>query len=249
MAGSQVATPRIASVLGVVLISLSLDIATSTGWSLICDGDVTQRNGHWQLFAAQKLRKWRVNWRYFPETNQSVGWGFWDLKGSEYAPFGYSAGKLLACLLELNKFVPVDRIFWEQRFPTANFNTGDLLATLGGAVAVFCFNRRPRVVKPVANDNWAPHFIGRVEHSDAKAKARRINKMRKEQGEVRKVSARNELKSLSVARARLYGFTIERDDEADALGMLDYGLDINGIIAPWRIGEVLQPTLMLETAP
>lgn len=226
--------------------SLSLDIATSTGWSAICDGDATKRSGHWQLFAGQKLRKWRVNWRYFPEQDKSVGWGFWDLRGSEYAPFGYSAGKLLACLLELNKFVSIDRIFWEQRFPSTNFATGDLLASLGGAVAIFCFNRRPRVVKAVDNRHWSPHFIGRVEYTDTKARARRINKMRKEQGEDRKVSARKELKSLSEARARAYGFTIERDDESDALGILDYGLDINGTIPPWRAGEVLQPMLSIE---
>ncbi len=228
--------------------SLSLDIATSTGWALICDGDVTRRPGHWQLFAGRKLRKWRVNWRYFPEVDKSVGWGFWDLKGSEYTKFGYSVHSLLKCLLELNKFIPIDRIFWEQRFPSTNFQTGDVLAGLGGAVGVFCFAREYIAVKAVKNDNWAPHFIGRVEHSDAKAKARRINKMRKAQGEERKVSARKELKSLSEARARSYGFTIERDDEADAIGILDYGLDINGVVPPWRIGEVLQPVLLMEGA-
>jgi hypothetical protein len=223
---------------------LALDIATSTGWAVLCDGDLTARLDHARLFAGQKLRRHRVAWASYPETDQTLIYGFWDLGASKESGFGFAAAKLLACLLELNKFVPIEYIYWEQRFPSQNFHTTDVLATLAGAVAIFCHNRRPRIAKHVENRDWAPHFIGHIEHRQAKRDARE----RKKQGDER-ASARPKLKSLSMERARAYGLTVQRDDESDAIGILDYSLLVSlKIKPPWRLDEVLQPILYLEAA-
>lgn len=221
---------------------LTLDVATSTGWAMLCEGDLTKDPGHWQLFARQKLRKWRSTWIPFNDGAQTLGYGFWDLSASEYSGMGYSCAKLLDCLIELNKFCAVDELFWEQRFPSTNFKTGDALAMLGGAVGVFVQKRRPRRVEPIENSHWSPHFIGRMEYLSAKSKARALKKAGND-----RASARAELKSLSMIRARSYGFAIQRDDESDAIGMMDYVVSqLSNMQPPWCAGETLRPVLTVD---
>ena len=62
-------------------------------------------------------------------------------------------------------------------------------------------------------------------------------------GPQKRGTARPTLKGLTMERCRQLGFSPRRDDEADALGILDYACTLRGIVPPWRAGEVLRPML------
>ena len=41
---------------------------------------------------------------------------------------------------------------------------------------------------------------------------------------------------MAMSRCREIGFAPLKHDEAEALGLLDYAISVEGIIAPWRAG-------------
>ena len=56
-------------------------------------------------------------------------------------------------------------------------------------------------------------------------------------------SARDPLKAATMERCRQLGMKPRNDDEADAIGILTYGLLLNGVTPPWIANEVLRPAL------
>jgi len=78
-----------------------------------------------------------------------------------------------------------------------------------------------RSVQAVNVSTWRKHFIGSQKRG----------------------SKRATLKSLTMERCNQLGFKPRRDDEADALGILDYGCELRGVLPPWRANEVLRPPL------
>jgi hypothetical protein len=53
-----------------------------------------------------------------------------------------------------------------------------------------------------------------------------------------------DLKAMAMSRCRELGFEPNGHDEAEALGILDYQLSVQGVIPPWRAG-----LLQRELAP
>lgn len=80
--------------------------------------------------------------------------------------------------------------------------------------------------------SWRPDFIGRIENSEIKAAAKRAQR-----------SARDPLKAAAKERCKQLGMLVKNDDEADAIGMLTYGILSQGITPPWLADEVLRPIL------
>lgn len=74
---------------------------------------------------------------------------------------------------------------------------------------------------PVNQTVWRRHFIGPMKRGTKRAT----------------------LKEYSMQRARQLGMTPRNDDEADAIGVLDYACDREGLTPPWSAGEVLRPPL------
>jgi hypothetical protein len=52
-----------------------------------------------------------------------------------------------------------------------------------------------------------------------------------------------DLKAMTMKRARELGFSPVGYDEADAIGILDHQLHLDGITPPWRMANVLQRQL------
>ena len=69
--------------------------------------------------------------------------------------------------------------------------------------------------------SWRRHFIGKMPRG-TKSK---------------------EWKDYAKERCLQYGWSVRTDDESDALGLLDYGCELRGIVPPWRTDEVLRPIL------
>ena len=190
----------------------------STGFALWQEGWVTARYGHWQL-------------------------------GSEYSSDGMVFAKIHRNLADLFSLARFDMIYYEQPIHPAqltgatNIHTIRLAAGIAAHIESFAHAKRCRLVKSVNVQNWRPDFIGRLPAAEANARSRRLKKA----GDP-KASARSELKSLTMERARQLGFNPAVDDEADALAILDYALSLNGVVPPWRRQEVLRPALGMGAA-
>jgi hypothetical protein len=194
--------------------TLALDLSKSrTGWAVLRDGAARAEFGHWRL-------------------------------GSEYTSNGGVFAKLHEHMADVHQVCPFDRIYFEAPITPAHlqgYTTIQTLKLLGGLAAhaeSFGHAYRCRTVKEVNIEHWRPFFLGRMEVAEAKAIARRARKA----GDA-KASARQDLKDLTMLRCRQLGFAPRYDDEADAIGVLDYACELQGIIPPWRADEVLRPLL------
>ncbi len=205
---------------------------------MLCGGDAASRPGSWTLFAKQPLKRFRVKWHYFPEQDQSLGHGFWDFGG---APIGieYRPTRLFDCLLEINRFCPIDGLFWEQKIRGEGQFANDLASKFIGAIEMFENKRKPRFKKEVPTTAWPDHFVGRVELQRSRAQFAHITNR-----EVKNAQRRKAKKSLTMQRASSYGLPCERDDEADAIGILDYAVaKVIGLPLPWSVNETLRAPL------
>lgn len=62
-------------------------------------------------------------------------------------------------------------------------------------------------------------------------------------GAMKRGTKRATLKDYAMERARQLGMKPRNDDEADAIGVMDYGCDREQVLPPWRANEVLRPPL------
>lgn len=192
---------------------LTLDLSKrSTGWCIWHHGWEKPRFGHWQL-------------------------------GSEYTSPGRVFAKLHECLLDAHAVIGFDAIYYEQKLNPASLQghtTLDTISLLGGLEAhVLSFGEAVGVPCRAINVSaWRPDFIGRMEVSDARKRARA-----KAKATGKKASARDDLKALTMERCRQLGLTPRNDDEADGIGLMDYQLGLIGIVPPWRANETLRPAL------
>lgn len=194
---------------------LTLDLSKrSTGWAVWSEGWAKPHYGHWQL-------------------------------GSEFTSPGGVFGKLHERMAELHAVMPFEFVFIEEPIHPAqltgatNIQTIRLAAGLAAHAESFAHAYRCRAFQCVNVERWRPDFIGRAQVSDARKDARQRAKT-----SGKKHSARDKLKALTIARCEQLGFNPRTDDEADALGMLDYALHVlRGITPPWRMENILLPPL------
>lgn len=188
--------------------TIALDLSKrSTGWALWMGEEAPPRYGSWQL-------------------------------GSEYTSRGQTYAKLHANLLDLRALFPFEALYFEEPINPnklkgkTNLDTLRVLAGLAAHAESFGHAMGLRISQGINIDSWRPAFIGRINSSEAKRKAKAAGK-----------SATESLKSLTVERCHQLGFSPRTTDEADALGILDYCVAMRGVAPPWRAGEVLQPML------
>jgi len=62
-------------------------------------------------------------------------------------------------------------------------------------------------------------------------------------GSMKRGTKKQQFKDLALERARQLGFRPRNDDEADAIGVMDWGCEVERVIPPWRANEVLRPPL------
>ncbi len=177
---------------------------------------------------ALDLSKRSTGWACFSETDERPIFGHWQL-GSEYTSLGKTFLNLHQNVYDLHKLGEISHLFYEDSLLQLS-NGGsnpETLRVLGG----LCMHVESigealgvRVIRAVHQATWRKHFIGR--------------------GTSRSKYKKFDLKAMSRERCEQFGFKTKNDDEADAIGVLDYACDYQGIIPPWRRDEVFRPELV-----
>lgn len=189
---------------------------------------------------ALDLSKSRTGWAVWDRGWEKPRYGGWRL-GSEYTSDGAVFCRLHTELDGLWRLTRFEKIYYEQAINPANLGgktnikTLDLAAGLAAHVLSFAEARgcQPHAVNV---GTWRKDFVGTdlVKDAQAEARARRATSG--------KGSARDKLKALTRDRCRQLGLSPRSDDEADALGILDFALDFHEQVRPpWRADEVLRP--------
>lgn len=176
-------------------------------------------------YLALDLSKRSTGFACLPDGGEKPIVGVWKL-GSEYTSRGQTYGKLHAEMNALWRLTRFERIYYEEPLThvTVQGNTNiETLKVLGGLaehVQSFAYAIGARV-EGINISSWRKDFIGSQKRG----------------------TKRQTLKALTLERCRQLGFTPRGDDEADAIGILDYSIGLNGQTPPWRRDEVLRPML------
>lgn len=168
------------------------------------------------------LSKSRTGWAFWEEGMAAPAFGHWRL-GDEYTPFGKVFATLHMQLSDLLRATGFSEVRYEQpadpsKFDRATaFDVPFLLIGLAAHVNSFCSAKGIRRCDWIHQATWRRHFIGPMKRGRKKW----------------------ELKDFVEARCKELGMAPRNDDEADALGILDYDLSVAGITPPWRMQHVL----------
>ncbi len=189
---------------------------------------------------ALDLSKTRTGWAIWTPGWEKPRYGGWKL-GSEYTSDGGVFCALHMRLAELRQVMRFGSIYHEQAILPANLsgktNIRALALAAGLAAHVESYAEATGCRAYAINvSTWRRDFVGDDLVKDAQAAARAKRKLSG------KGSARDKLKELTKDRCRQLGFAPRSDDEADAIGILDFALDFHEHIRPpWRVNEVLRP--------
>jgi hypothetical protein len=148
--------------------------------------------------------------------------GVWSL-GSEITPAGRTFLNLHKELNGLYSVSPFDVVTYEKPLnlgPGAGFTNADTIFVLMGLAAhvdSFCEAKRVRRYRDVNNSTWRRHYIGAMKRGTKTI----------------------DLKDYAMRRCRELGLNPSKHDEAEAIGILDYSISLDGILPPWRADHVL----------
>lgn len=196
---------------------------------------------------ALDLSKASTGWAFWDGESDRPRYGHWRL-GSEYTTDGGVFAKLHQCLSELRMIARFDWIYFEEPIHPANLSGATnihaiRLATGLSSHAESFGHAMGCRTKAINVGLWRKAFIGediaRQTSADARKRAKALGK---------KVSARDQLKALTMERCRQLGMAPRKDDEGDAIGILTYALQLNHIMPPWLANETLRPMFGSATA-
>jgi hypothetical protein len=176
---------------------------------------------------ALDLSKRSTGWACASVTDAKPSYGHWVL-GSEFTSNGRVFGKLHQNMSELNGLGRIDCVFYEDAInilPGAQHTNVHAIKLASGLIAhaeswgeaMGC-----RIVRAVNMATWRRSFFGNIGRKHG----------------------RSDLKDYAMERARQLGCTPRNDDEADAIGILDYAIESLGHVPVWRANEVLRPPLV-----
>jgi hypothetical protein len=163
-------------------------------------------------------------------SKRSCGWATWGdgdaraysgtwILGSEYTSRGKTYAKLHQQLTDLHRTGAIDAIFYEEALNPGQMQGHtniDSLRVLNGLVAQEESRGEAMgcsVVKAVHQATWRRLFLGKLPVG-----------MRS-----------NDLKDMAMKQARRLGFHPSKHDQAEAIGILDYGCEQLGLSPPWRV--------------
>lgn len=151
--------------------------------------------------------------------------GAWELAG-RVAHAARAFVRLHRSLRDLNNITPIDVIAYEDTVPPymlrghSDAATVKALAGLAGHVESFCAAMGIRC-HAVNQSTWRRHFVGSMPRGTVSA----------------------DWKHLAMNRCREFGLHPAKHDEAEAIGLLDYQLSVEGVTPPWRQDHLLQRQL------
>lgn len=175
---------------------------------------------------ALDLSKRSTGWAYWEEGQANPAYGSWTL-GSEFTTDGAVFAKLHRNMADLRKLCRFEHIVFEQPLRPdvlqgfTNIETLRVLAGLAAHVESFGAAMRVRSTQPIHMASWRRHFLGKMARG-TKTKT---------------------LKEYARERCLQYGWKTRNDDEADAIGLLDYAISTHGLTPPWSANEVLRQPL------
>jgi hypothetical protein len=183
------------------------------------------------------------------QSKARTGWAAWQpgwaaprlgsvQLGSAYTSRGQTFTKLRSTIIDLWQTVThFEHLFFEE--PINHMMKGGtseeaILLSLGmaGCIEGVGYELRCRRVMKFSASSWRPGFCGNDEVSLIKRAAKQAQR-----------SARDPLKAASMERCRQLGIKPQNDDEADAVGLLTYGILTSGVTPPWLAQEVLRAPL------
>lgn len=170
-------------------------------------------------------------------SKRSTGWSIWEAGwevprygsvqlGSEYTTDGGCYVKLHHVLRDLRVISAFESIYYEEPI-NAQALTGhtnaDTLRVLSGLAAHACsFGHAMGLrVQAVNITSWRRHFVGKMPRG----------------------TKTKDWKAYADERCRQYGWKPRNSDEADALGILDYAISLEGKSPPWLANETLRTPL------
>jgi hypothetical protein len=154
--------------------------------------------------------------------------GTWAL--GDQAHMGRAFVRLHRHLLDLHTLDPIECLTFEEAIPGYQLHGSSSAQTIFGAAglaahamsfseAVGCRWREVNITV------WRKHFIGSMKRG----------------------TKTPNLKHMAMQRCRELGFDPAKHDAAEACGLLDYQLSIDGIIAPWRNQHILEREMRPST--
>lgn len=151
-----------------------------------------------------------TGWATWCEGAQDPKWGILRLPAS-VNDCGPTNEGLRRHLADLYAVEPIKTIFYEAQYigTRVNMDVAEKLLGMAGMVDWFAHKVGANVFK-VPVSSWRKHFY-----------------LSPPKGE------RADLKRMGVIAAHRRGWMVSKDDEADALGVLDYGLHCVGVKPPW----------------
>lgn len=173
---------------------------------------------------ALDLSKRRTGWALWHKGWESPRYGHWIL-GSEFTTDGEVLMKALQCLTDHWQALQFSSLYWEepltqmQRMGQSN-KGNDIQVKLVGICQYFAKASRTRT-QEINQTSWRRSFIGKMPRG-TKSK---------------------EWKDYAMERSRHFGWAPRFHDEADALGLLDHCISLEGVTPPWRENQTLIPML------
>lgn len=174
---------------------------------------------------ALDLSKRAAGWARYRVGDAKPTFGTWKL-GSEVTSKGRAFLNLHRNLADQCAFGKPDLIAYEMPLllgPAAGNTTAETQEVLIGLAMhaeSFC---EAKVIscQPVNMSTWRRMFIGSMKRGTKRA----------------------QLKDYTIERCIQLGLHPKDDDQADAIGILDFALNGRGILPPWRQGNILLPEL------
>lgn len=173
------------------------------------------------MFVALDLSLSSTGWASWAHGDAAPSYGRWALADSmKWRGRGYV--RLHKELKAIHDATPIDHLIFEEPLSHASVSGHtniDTLQTLAGLAAhAESFAAAVKAVpRPVNVATWRRHFIGSMPRGTKSP----------------------DLKAMTMKRCRELGFSPVSNDEADAIGLLDFALHQDGILPPWRDANVL----------
>lgn len=177
-------------------------------------------------YLALDLSKKSTGWALWTPGSDRPHCGTWEL-GSELTSSGLVFLRLHQRLHDIHSVTPIESLTYEKPLDPGtlgrqtSFEIPFLLMGLAAHVESYCEAKRIPHVASAHQATWRRHFLGRMKRGTRSL----------------------DLKGYAMEACRQLGITPARHDAAEAVGILDYSLNIAGITPPWRIDSVLVPQL------
>lgn len=169
------------------------------------------------------LSKRSSGWAYLGDGAERPYHGCWDKIASEYTTErGQVFYKLYAELLNLHSVMPVRKIFGEDPVnilpDSVKTNSESIRLACGmAATAEFFAYTINAPIMWIHQASWRKHFLGRIQRG----------------------TRSTDLKFMALQACKALGLKPLKHDDAEALGLLDYGCELEGITPPWRAAPPL----------